>query len=126
MSSLDLTEAQIAVHWKEEEYFYPSEQFKKQANLNDPSINQRFTLDKFPQCFNEYAELLAWYKKWDQTLDSSNPPFWKWFVGGKINASFNCLDRHLATHKGKAAYIFVPEPENEPPLILTYLELYNR
>src|SRR5437667_4526526 len=126
MSSLDLTEAQIAVHWKEEEYFYPSEQCKKQANLNDPSINQRFTLDKFPECFNEYAELMTWYKKWDQTLDSSNPPFWKWFVGGKINASFNCLDRHLATHKGKAAYIFVPEPENEPPLVLTYLELYNR
>src|SRR5213080_4457582 len=126
MSSLDLTEAQIAVHWKEEESFKPPKKFVDQANLKDPSVNNRFSIDNFPQCFNEYAEMLSWYKKWDQTLDSSNPPFWKWFVGGKINASYNCLDRHLATHKGKAAYIFVPEPENEPPLILTYLELYNR
>src|SRR5438128_3497061 len=126
MSNLELTEAQIAVHWKEEGYFQPPKKFVDQANLKDPNVNKRFALENFPQCFNEYAELLTWYKKWDQTLDSSNPPFWKWFVGGKINASYNCLDRHLATHKGKAAYIFVPEPENEPPLILTYLELYNR
>src|SRR5712692_4048827 len=125
MSSLDLTEAQIAVHWKEEGYLYPPESFKKQANLKDPDVNKRFALENFPQCFNEYGELLTWYKKWDQTFDSSNPPFWKWFVGGKINASFNCLDRHLATHKGKAAYIFVPEPENEPLQVITYYELYN-
>src|SRR6266852_6249207 len=125
MSSLDLTDAQIAVHWKEEGYLYPPESFKKQANLKDPDVNKRFALENFPQCFNEYGELLTWYKKWDQTLDSSNPPFWKWFVGGKINASFNCLDRHLATHKGKAAYIFVPEPENEPLQVITYYELYN-
>ena len=126
MSSLDLTEAQIAVHWKEEGSIDPPESFKKQANLKDPNVTKRFALENFPQCFNEYGEMLTWYKKWDQTLDSSNPPFWKWFVGGKINASFNCLDRHLATHKGKAAYIFVPEPENEPQQIITYYELYNR
>ena len=51
MSSLDLTEAQIAVHWKEEGYFYPSEQFKKQANLKDSSVNQRFSLDNPAQSF---------------------------------------------------------------------------
>lgn len=126
MSNLELTEAQIAVHWKEEEYFHPTEEFKKQANLNDPSVNERFSLKNFPQCFNEYGELLTWYKKWDKTLDSSNPPFWKWFVGGKLNASFNCIDRHLSTHKGKAAYIYVPEPENEPTQVITYQELYVR
>ncbi|MDQ6802787.1 MAG: acetate--CoA ligase [Acidobacteriota bacterium] len=126
MSNLELTEAQIAVHWKEEQTFFPPESFKKQANLNDPSVNKRFALENFPQCFNEYGEMLTWYKKWDQTLDSSKPPFWKWFVGGKLNASFNCIDRHLATHKGKAAYIFVPELENEPLQIITYYELYNR
>src|SRR5579872_5327024 len=126
MSSLDLTEAQIAVHWKEEEYFYPSDQFKKQANLTDPNVGKRFSLDNFPQCFNEYGELLTWYKKWDQTLDASNPPFWKWFTGGKINASFNCLDRHLKTHANKAAYIFIPELENEPEVTVTYQQLYDR
>ena len=126
MSTLELTEAQIAVHWKEEELFKPSPEFIAQANLTDPAVTERYSLDNFPQCFDEYANLLTWYKKWDQTLDSSNPPFWKWFVGGKINASYNCIDRHLATHKGKAAFIFVPEPEDEPTVILTYQELYER
>ncbi len=125
-SATELTEAQIAVHWKEEEYFYPSKEFIAQANLTDPDVERKFSLDNFPQCFDAYAELLTWYKKWDKTLDSSNPPFWKWFVGGQLNASYNCIDRHLATHKGKAAFIFVPEPENEPLLIITYQELYAR
>src|SRR5438128_12637973 len=105
MSGLDLTEAQIAVHWKEEQYLYPPKKFIGQANLKDPDVNRRFSPQNFPQCFNEYAEMLTWYKKWDKTLDSSNSPFWKWFVGGKINASYNCLDRHLPKNKDKAAYI---------------------
>src|SRR6266568_661166 len=126
MSSLDLTEAQIAVHWKGEGYIQPPESFKKQANLKDPSVNKRFSLENFPQCFNEYAEMLTWYKKWDQTLDASKPPFWKWFVGGKINASYNCLDRHLPKHNDKAAYTFIAEPENEPPQVITYRELHKR
>jgi acetyl-CoA synthetase len=126
MSSLDLTEAQIAVHWKEEGYFQPPKKFIEQANLKDPDVLKRFALDKFPKCFDEYAEMLTWYKKWDKTLDSSNPPFWKWFVGGKINASFNCLDRHLPKSKDKPAYIFVPELESEPDTVLTYQELHKR
>src|SRR6266849_2489448 len=52
--------------------------------------------------------------------------FWKWFVGGKLNACYNCVDRHLAKHKNKAALIFVPEPENESPVVITYQELYKR
>ncbi len=122
----DTTEAQIAVHWKEEEYFKPSEKFVKQANLSDPSVNERFGEKNFPQCFNEYAEMLTWYEPWRATLDTSKPPFWKWFVGGKLNASFNCVDRHLAQYKNKAALIFVPEPEEEDPVAITYQELYVR
>ena len=74
MSSLDLTEAQIAVHWKEELTIQPPASFVAQANLKDPSIDKRFSLDNFPQCFDEYAELLPWYTKWAQTLDRSTPP----------------------------------------------------
>ena len=125
-STLELNEAQIAVHWKEEDYFYPTQQFVAQANLRDPNVDKRFSLDHFPECFNEYAELLTWYKKWDQTLDSSNPPFWKWFAGGELNASFNCIDRHLDTQRGKAAFICVPEPEDEATTVITYQELYDR
>ena len=121
-----LTEAQIAVHWKEEEYFHPSPKFIGQANLNDPSAVERFSETNFPECFREYAELLHWDHYWNTTLDTSNPPFWKWFVGGKLNACYNCVDRHLTEHKNKAALIFVPEPESESATVITYQELYRR
>src|SRR5262245_5884716 len=120
----ETTEAQIAVHWQEEEYFRPSQTFIAQANLKDPAVSERFSEKHFPQCFEEYADMLTWYERWHTVLDTSEPPFWKWFVGGKLNASFNCVDRHLARYKNKAAIIAVPEPEDEEPVALTYQELY--
>src|SRR5207237_7293323 len=76
--------------------------------------------------FKEYADLLDWYRTWDVTLDTSNPPFWRWFVGGRINASYNCVDRHLAKYKNKTAIHFVPEPEHEAIQHVTYQELFVR
>ncbi|MBI2441422.1 MAG: acetate--CoA ligase [Lentisphaerae bacterium] len=125
-SSTELSEAEIAVHWKEEEYFYPSARFISQANLVDHNVEKRFSLENFPNYYKEYADLLDWYQYWQTTLDTSNPPFWRWFVGGLLNASYNCIDRHLARNKGKAAIIFVPEPEEEPATAITYQELYVR
>ena len=90
-----LSEAEIAVHWKEEELHYPSPRFIGQANLTDPAVNERFSEKNFPECYREYADLLSWDKYWTTTLDTSKAPFWKWFVGGKINASYNCVDRNL-------------------------------
>jgi acetyl-CoA synthetase len=58
------TEAQIAVHWREEEYFYPPARFIGQANASDPAIFDRFTEEHFPECFREYAELLDWDEYW--------------------------------------------------------------
>ena len=121
-----VSEAQIAVHWREEEYNYPPPAFVAQANANDPAIRERFAEDRFPECFTEYADMLAWDKKWDTILDTSNPPFWKWFVGGRLNASYNCVDRHLATDRNKAALLWVPEPEAEGTVAVTYQELYRR
>src|SRR5215467_1099634 len=120
------SDAHIAVHWKEEELYYPSKQFIEQANLKDPSVTERFSEKNFPQCFEEYADMLTWNQRWHTVLDTNDPPFWKWFVGGKLNASYNCVDRHLAKYRNKAAIIFVPELENEEPVVLTYQELYNR
>ena len=80
-----LSEAQIAVHWREEEYYPPPEKFVAQANANDPAILQRFSEEHFPDCFIEYAEMLDWDRKWDTVLDTSNAPFWKWWVGGRLN-----------------------------------------
>jgi acetyl-CoA synthetase len=123
---VQVNEAQIAVHWREEDYFAPPPKFIGQANASDPSIRERFREENFPECFKEYADLLTWDKYWHTTLDTSNPPFWKWFVGGRLNASVNCVDRHLAKARNKAALIWVPEPEAEETKAITYQELYKR
>ena len=120
------SQAQIDVHWKEEGYFYPSAKFIAQANLTDESIYDRFSLDNFPECFKEYADLLDWYRYWHTTLDSSDAPCWKWFVGGEINACYNCIDRHLKKNKNKTAIHWVPEPETERIQHITYQELYRK
>ncbi len=122
----EVSEAQIAVHWREEEYYYPPPKFIAQANAGDPEIFERFSEEHFPECFKEYADLLSWDAYWHTTLDTSDAPFWKWFVGGKLNASYNCVDRHLATRRNKAAFIWVPEPESEETKAITYQELYKR
>ncbi len=121
-----VNEAQIAVHWREEEYFYPPPRFIGQANASDPAIYERFAEERFPECFREYAELLDWDRYWHTTLDTSSPPFWKWFVGGRLNASYNCVDRHVATMPNKAAFIWVPEAETEETRTITYRDLYGR
>src|SRR5215471_16676070 len=122
-ADVDVSEAQIAVHWKEEEYFYPPAKFVGQANLTDPSVNERFSIDRFPECFKEYADMLSWDQYWHTTLDTSNAPFWKWFVGGKLNVCYNCVDRHLAKYRNNAALIFEPEPEADGHEAITYQEL---
>jgi acetyl-CoA synthetase len=121
-----VSEAQIAVHWREEDYYQPPESFVAQANANDPAILERFSEDKFPECFREYADLLDWDQTWDTTLDTSNAPFWKWFVGGRLNASYNCVDRHAAANPDKTAVIFVPELESDEPVHLSYGELLRQ
>jgi acetyl-CoA synthetase len=118
--------ASIAVHWREEGYFMPPPKFTGQANASDPAIRDRFAEENFPECFREYADLLHWDEYWHTTLDTSNAPFWRWFSGGRLNASYNCVDRHLAKDRNKAALIWVPEPESEATSVITYQELYRR
>jgi acetyl-CoA synthetase len=91
----------------------------------DAYLDLRERAARDPEAFwGELAEKeLAWFEKWSQTLDWK-PPFAKWFVGGKINASYNCLDRHLSTpRKNKAAIIWEGEPGDQR--ILTYQELHR-
>jgi acetyl-CoA synthetase len=123
---VETSEAQIAVHWQEEGLYYPTSKFIAQANMTDEKVYDRFSLDNFPNCFKEYADLLTWYEYWDEILDTSDAPCYKWFKGGKINASYNCVDRHLAEYKNKAALIFAPEPIEEGYHPVTYQELYVR
>jgi acetyl-CoA synthetase len=121
-----VSEAQIAVHWREEKYIEPPAKFVEQANANDPAIFDRFSEDKFPDCFKEYADLLTWDEPWHTTLDASNPPFWNWFAGGKLNASYNCVDRHAQANPDKDAIIWVAEPEADEPVHISYGELLTR
>ncbi|HTM48251.1 MAG TPA: acetate--CoA ligase [Bryobacteraceae bacterium] len=105
----------------------PSAEFSRRAQVSGmddyKALYERAAAD--PESF--WADLaekeLFWFQKWSQTLDWK-PPFAKWFVGGKTNASYNCLDRHLTTHrKNKAAIIWEGEPGDQR--ILTYQELHR-
>ena len=120
----DVSEAQIASHWKEEEFIFPATGFVGQANMADPTVLDRFSTDNFPECYREYADLLDWDQYWHTTLDSSNPPFFNWFVGGKLNASYNCVDRHLEKNGNKVAFTWVSEIEEEPDRVISYRELW--
>ncbi|MDG6911398.1 MAG: acetate--CoA ligase [Nitrososphaerota archaeon] len=122
----EVAETQIGVHWKEEALVDPPAAFIAQANMSDRGIFERFSEENFPECFREYADLLTWDERWHTTLDASDPPFWKWFVGGRLNAAYNCVDRHLTKYRNKAAIIWVPEPEGEAHRVITYQELYMR
>src|SRR6266542_3864145 len=121
-----VSESQIAVHWREEEVYYPPEEFVAQANAADPAIFERFSEEHFPDCFKEYADLLSWDEPWHTTLDTSNAPFWKWFVGGRLNASYNCVDRHAEANPDKTAIIFVPELESDDHVEISYSDLLRQ
>jgi acetyl-CoA synthetase len=121
-----VSEAQIAVHWREEEYVQPPAAFVAQANASDPALLERFSEEHFPDCFVEYADMLTWDRKWDTILDTSNPPFWKWWAGGRLNACVNCVDRHLASRGDQNALIWVPEPEDAETQEITYADLHRR
>ena len=126
VSGAQVSEAQIAVHWREEEYYYPPAAFVEQANAQDPAILDRFSEEHFPDSFTEYADLLSWDERWHTVLDTSKAPFWKWFTGGRLNASYNCVDRHAQATPDKTAIIWVPELESDEPVEISYSELYRR
>ncbi|MEH1843245.1 MAG: acetate--CoA ligase [Nostoc sp.] len=112
---------------QEKRLFHPSSEFSQNAHIQSLDDYQRI-YDKAkadPQQF--WADLatteLEWFQKWDTVLDWQ-PPFAKWFVGGKINISYNCLDRHLTTwRKNKAALIWEGEPGDSRTL--TYSQLHR-
>jgi acetyl-CoA synthetase len=123
---VETSEAKLPYTGRKKDYYYPSTEFIAQANMTDKSIYDRFSLDNFPNCFKEYADLLDWYEYWDEILDTSDAPCFKWFKGGKINASYNCVDRHLERNKNKTAIHFVPNRLEEAYQHITYQELYVR
>ncbi len=106
---------------REERTFPPSEEFAAQANVTQAVYEEAA---KDPVAFWEKAaERLDWAERWDQALDWSNPPFAKWFVGGKLNAAYNCVDRHVEAGNGdRVAFHWVGEPTDDKRTI-TYADL---
>ena len=106
----------------EDRTFPPSEEFRKQANIADPKVYEEAQRD--PEGFwAKFAEELHWFRKWDKVLDW-DPPHAKWFIGGKTNVSYNCIDRHLTSgRRNKAALIWEGEPGDWK--VYTYWDLYR-
>ncbi|HVR44230.1 MAG TPA: acetate--CoA ligase [Thermoanaerobaculia bacterium] len=113
-------EATLDALLDENRTFPPTEEFRRQANVNDPEVWARAAAD--PEAFwAGWARELDWHEPWRKVLEW-NAPYAKWFVGGKLNASYNCLDRHLAERGEKRAIVWEGEPGDTRTL--TYRELH--
>jgi len=111
---------EIADLLSEDRRFEPTDAFRRSANVSDPGVYERALAD--PEAFwAAFAEELEWMRPWDRVLDWKAPDA-KWFVGGQINASVNCVDRHARTaRRNKAAIIWEGEPGDRRTL--TYFDL---
>ncbi len=112
----------IAALLSEDRVFDPPEAFRARALVQDRSVYDRAEAD--PEGFwADQAERLLWFKRWDRVMEWT-PPWVKWFVGGTLNASYNCLDRHVEAGGGdKVAYHWEGEPGEERSI--TYKELLD-
>jgi acetyl-CoA synthetase len=115
--------AEIADLLQENRSFVPSPEFQSQANVRDDGVYARAESD--PEGFwAAFAEELEWFSKWTKVLDWQ-PPHAKWFVGGTLNASVNCVDRHVrGARRNKAAIVWEGEPGDRRTL--TYFDLYRQ
>ena len=92
-------------------FYYPSPEITLSANVQEYEQLYRRSIEDPQGFWAERAAELEWSKPWEKVLDDSNPPFYKWFVGGKTNIVYNALDRHLKTYrKNKLALIWEGEP----------------
>ncbi|HEY1277180.1 MAG TPA: acetate--CoA ligase [Thermoleophilaceae bacterium] len=103
--------------------FPPPGEFVARARLRERSVYEEAERD-FERWWETQAAELDWFESWGRVLDWSNPPFAKWFVGGKLNASHNCLDRHVEAGRGdRVAYHWRGEEGEERDL--TYADLHR-
>ena len=106
----------------EDRRFSPSEDFRTRAVVSDTDIYERANTDR-ESYWVEWAEQLDWFRRWDSVLEWQ-PPHAKWFVGGKLNVAYNCLDRHLnSSRSDQAALIWEGEPGDTRTY--TYAQLHD-
>lgn len=106
-----------------ENFYIPSDAMKKHANLSDPEVYEKAAKNPIAFWEEQAKRCLSWSGKWSRAYEE-NLPYFKWFVGGKLNACNNCVDRHIAEGMGgKPAIIWEPEPTGENARVITYSEL---
>ena len=106
---------------EEQETFEPPAAFVEQANVTDESIYEQFE-QEWPECWERAADFLEWEQAYDEVLVEDDAPTYQWFAGGKLNASYNCLDRHVEDGRGDAVAIEW-EGELDEQRTYTYEEL---
>ncbi|PSQ29195.1 acetate--CoA ligase [Halobacteriales archaeon QS_9_68_17] len=116
-------DVQLEARLEEQEAFEPPESFVEQANVSEPGIYEEFEKN-WPECWERAADLLDWDQAYDQVLDDSDAAFYEWFTNGSLNASYNCLDRHVENgRKNQAAIQWEGEPGETRTY--TYQDLYR-
>ena len=120
----DPADVELEARLEEQEAFEPPESFVEQANVSAPDIYDEFEAE-WPDCWERAAAMLDWDEDYDTVLDDTNPPFYEWFTGGSLNASANCLDRHLDERGDEVAIEWVGEPVDEADRTYTYRELHR-
>ena len=118
----DSDETQLEARLEAGGTFEPPEAFVEEANVSDPGIYREFE-ENWPECWERAAELLEWEREYDEVLDDDEEPFYEWFTGGGLNASTNCLDRHLDERGDELAIQW--EGELGETRTFTYEELHR-
>lgn len=106
------------------EVYYPSKEVIEKAHIKDWDALNEYATNNNEAFWEERANELHWFEKWDKVLDDSEKPFYKWFVGGKTNIAYNCLDIHIKTsRRNKLALIW--EGENGEGKTMSYFALHR-
>jgi acetyl-CoA synthetase len=117
----DVHRREIEVLLTEDRVYEPPTAFRNAAHVSDRSPYEEAANDR-EAYWARWAEELDWFRRWDRVLEW-DPPFSRWFVGGRLNAAYNCLDRHLETRGDRMALIWEGEPGDERTY--TYRELHE-
>jgi acetyl-CoA synthetase len=113
--------------FKKGDLYFPTKEFQKRAVISDPKIYQKALKDPV-KFWEKLAKELFWFEKWKKAFEH-NPPYFKWFLGGKINITANIFEKNKLGWKkieNKPAIIWKPEPVEEKPRILTYENLFKQ
>jgi acetyl-CoA synthetase len=123
VDSAETAAAQIEVLAKKGRSFPPPDDFKAQALITDDSLYKAAEEDFEGFWLDQTKQLVEWFKEPTESLNW-DPPHCTWFADGELNASYNCLDKHVEAGRGaKVAYHFVPEDPEEEPRAITFAEL---